>query len=212
LTSFSISKWLRRRLITGFFVTVPLVVSVVALVWVFRLIDQVTSGVPERLVGRYIPGLGIVLTALIILIVGIVATNVFGRRLLQQAEALLLHVPVFRTIYGPLKQLTEAFSPDNEFGFKRVVLVEHGQGWALGFLTREFVVNRPEGRETFLAVYVPTNQLYLGHVVVCPRARAFFPDLTVEQGIRMFLTGGMALPGQVTIRSDAGPSGVSLES
>jgi len=73
-------------------------------------------------------------------------------------------------------------------------------------------VNRPEGRETFLAVYVPTNQLYLGHVVVCPRARAFFPDLTVEQGIRMFLTGGMALPAQVTIRSDAGPSGVSLES
>ena len=53
--------------------------------------------------------------------------------------------PVFRAIYGPLKQLTAAFSPDNEFGFKRVVLVEReGRGWALGFLTKEFVVDRRE--------------------------------------------------------------------
>src|SRR5438105_777683 len=117
------AKWLRRRLITGFFVTVPLVASVVALVWAFRVIDGLTSGLTERVLGRYVPGVGIVLTAVMVLLVGILATNVLGRRLLQQGEALLLHVPVFRTIYGPLKQLTAAFSPDNEFGFKRVVLI-----------------------------------------------------------------------------------------
>src|SRR5262249_2601674 len=118
-------KWLRRRLIAGFFVTVPLVVSIVALVWVFRVVDGLTSGFSERLMGRYVPGLGIVVTVIVVLAVGTLATNVFGRRVLEQGEALLLHVPVFRTIYAPLKQLTEAFSPDNEFGFKRVVLVEH---------------------------------------------------------------------------------------
>ncbi len=203
--------WLRRRLITGFFVTVPLVASVVALVWVVQAIDGLTRGVPERLLQQvpglegveHIPGLGIVLTVLMVLFVGTLATNVFGRRLLQQAESLLMHVPVFRTIYGPLKQLTEAFSPDNEFGFKRVVLVEQGpQEWALGFLTKEFVSDGGDGPESRLAVYVPTNHLYLGNVVVCSRDRVSFPDLTVEQGIRIFLTGGMALPSEMATRPE----------
>ena len=188
--------------------TVPLVVSVVALVWVFRAVDGLTSGLSERLIGHYVPGLGIVVTGLTVLLAGILATNVFGRRLLQQAEVLLLRVPVFRTIYGPLKQLTEAFSPDSQFGFKRVVLIEHGpRGWALGFLTKEFVVDRGDGPEDLLAVYVPTNQLYLGNLVVCPRDRASFPDLTVEQGVRIFLTGGMALPPDLRARRDVDVSG-----
>jgi uncharacterized membrane protein len=192
-------SWLRRRLLTGFFVTVPLVASVVALVWVFRFIEGLTSGLPERLIGQYVPGLGIVLTGLIVLFVGILATNMFGRRVLGQAETLLLHVPVFGTIYGPLKQLTEAFSPDNEFGFKRVVLVEQApEAWTLGFLTKEFVVDRGTGPQTLLAVYLPTNHLYLGSVVVCSPERVSFPDLTVEQGIRILLTGGMAIPSHLS--------------
>ena len=208
----SFVTWVRRRLITGFFVTVPLVASVIALVWVVRLVDGLTSGMPEQLVlehipglqgVEHIPGLGIVVTVFIVLIVGTLATNVFGRRMLQQAETLLMHVPVFRTIYGPLKQLTEAFSPDNESGFKRVVLVEQGpREWTLGFLTKEFVADRGQGPETRLAVYVPTNHLYLGNVVVCSPDRVSFPDLTVEQGIRIFLTGGMALPAEMTARPD----------
>jgi uncharacterized membrane protein len=194
--------WVRRRLITGFFVTVPLVVSVVALVWVFRLVDSLTTGVFQRLTGREVPGpailvssLGIVATALLVLAIGILAANVFGRRLLQRGEALLLHVPVFRTIYAPVKQLIAAFSPDNEYGFKRVVLIDGGdRGSMLGFLTREFTLDRGRGAEAMIAVYVPTNNLYLGNIVVCPADRATFPDLTVEQGVRVFLTGGMALP------------------
>ena len=192
------TKWLRRRLITGFFVTVPLAVSVVTLFWLFRYVDSLAGGLSVRLFGVDIPGLGILITLLIVLTVGTVATNVLGRRLLGQAEALLMHVPVFRTIYAPVKQLTAAFSPDNEFGFKRVVLVEHGaRGWVLGFLTREFTVDRGHGPETLLSVYVPTNHLYLGDLIICTRDQATYPDLTVEQGVRIFLTGGMALPREV---------------
>lgn len=188
-------QWLRRTFVTGFFVTVPLVVSIVALVWMFQFADRLTSGLTERLLGRYIPGLGIVTTAVVVLAIGAIAANVVGRRLLRRAESLLLQVPVFRTIYAPVKQLLEAFSPTNEFGFKRVVLVQdHARGALLGFLTKEFTIDRGNGIETLLAVYVPTNHLYLGDVIVCPRDRAFYPDLTVEQGIRIFLTGGMALP------------------
>ena len=118
------AQWLRRSFIAGFFVTVPLVVSVVAIVWVVRWADQLTSGLGERLLGRHIPGLGLLTTALIVLAAGALATNVFGRRILQRGEQLLLHVPLFRSIYQPVKQLVSAFAPDNEVGFKRMVLVE----------------------------------------------------------------------------------------
>jgi uncharacterized membrane protein len=192
--------WLRRRFLTGFFVTVPLFISVAALVWIFGVVDGLTTPLYDRLLGRRIPGLGTLSTAAVIMLVGVVATNVLGKRLLQRTEALLLRVPVFGTIYSPLKQLIAAFSPDSESGFKRVVLVEHGpRGYSIGFLTREFSIDRGQGPEAMLAVYVPTNNLYLGDVIVCPRERAVFPDITVEEGVRIFLTGGVALPPTVKL-------------
>jgi len=188
-------QWLRRSFIAGFFVTVPLFISVAAFIWIFGIVDGLTTPFYDRLLGRRIPGLGTVTTAVAILLVGAFATNVIGKRVLQRAESYLLRVPVFRTIYAPVKQLVVAFSPDNEYGFKRVVLVEHdGCGLTLGFLTKEFTFDRGQGPEPLVAVYVPTNHLYLGDIIICNRDRATYPDLTVEEGIRIFLTGGMALP------------------
>jgi uncharacterized membrane protein len=193
-------QWLRRRFLAGFFVTVPLVISVAAFVWIFRLIDGFVAPFYEARLGREVPGLGILTTALVVLFVGALATNVIGKRLLQRAESYLLLVPVFRTIYAPVKQLVVAFSPDNEYGFKRVVMIEEPTRYVLGFLTKEFTVDRGHGPEAMVAVYVPTNHLYLGDVIICPRDKASYPDITVEQGIRIFLTGGMALGGRVKAR------------
>jgi uncharacterized membrane protein len=201
-------QWLRRSFIAGFFVTVPLVVSVAAFIWIFRLIDGLTAPFYDAWLQRmpqlgitHVPGLGILTTALFVLLVGAVATNVIGKQLLQKTEGYLLRVPVFRTIYAPVKQLIVAFSPDNEYGFKRVVLIEvPSRGFVLGFLTREFTVDRGQGPEPMIAVYVPTNHLYLGDVIICARDNASFPDITVEQGIRIFLTGGMALSSRMKAR------------
>jgi uncharacterized membrane protein len=188
-------QWLRRSFIAGFFVTVPLFISVAAFIWIFGIVDGLTTPLYDRLLGRRIPGLGTLTTAVAILLVGAFATNVIGKRVLQRAESYLLRVPVFRTIYAPVKQLVVAFSPDNEYGFKRVVLVENdGRGLTLGFLTKEFTVDRGQGPEPLVAVYVPTNHLYLGDIIICDRDRATYPDISVEEGIRIFLTGGMALP------------------
>jgi uncharacterized membrane protein len=188
--------WLRRSFVAGFFVTVPLFISVAAFIWIFNVVDGLTTPFYDRVLGRRIPGLGIATTAVAIMLVGAFATNVIGRRVLQRAEEWLLRVPVFRTIYAPVKQLVVAFSPDNASGFKRVVMIEDPKrgGYVLGFLTREFTVDRGRGPEALLAVYVPTNHLYLGDIVLCERERATFPDIPVEDGIRIFLTGGMALP------------------
>ncbi len=194
-------QWLRRSFIAGFFVTVPLVISVATFVWIFRLIDGFVGPFYENWLGVHVPGLGILTTALLVIVVGALATNVIGKRLLQKTEGYLLRVPVFRTIYAPVKQLVVAFSPDNEYGFKRVVLIEEpARGFLLGFLTREFTVDRGQGPEPMIAVYVPTNHLYLGDVIICPRDKASFPDVTVEQGIRIFLTGGMALASRIKAR------------
>ena len=202
-TGAAIGQWLRRRFVAGFFVTVPLVISIAALVWIFGIIDDFTAPLATRLVGRAAPGVGILLMVLFVLAVGVVATNVIGRRILGRAEQLLTRVPVFKTIYSPVRQLVAAFSPDNEYGFKRVVMVEdERRGLVMGFVTKEFTVDRGKGPEQLIAVYVPTNHLYLGDIVLYPRARAFYPDLTVEEGIRGFLTGGMSLPGRIEPRED----------
>ena len=191
-------QWLRRSFITGFFVTVPLFISIVAFIKIFDVVDGLTTPLYDQLLGRRIPGLGVLSTAAVIVLVGAVATNVIGRRVLQRAEGWLLRVPVFKTIYAPVKQLVAAFSPDNESGFKQVVMIEDAmRGFTLGFLTREFVIDRGQGPVQMLAVYVPTNNLYLGDIVICERERATFPNITVQEGIRIFLTGGTALPPRV---------------
>ncbi len=199
--------WLRRRFVAGFFVLVPLVISLVALIWVFGVVDGFTAPLYARYFDRYFgtdvpPGLGIVTTAVLILMVGTLATNVLGKRMLQRGEGYLLRIPVFRTVYAPVKQLVLAFSPDNEYGFKRVVMIRtESRGYILGFLTKEFSIQSAGRTESLIAVYVPTNHLYLGDVVICRPDAAFFPDLTVEEGIRVFLTGGMTLPAQIADRS-----------
>ncbi len=188
-------SWLRRTFIAGFFVTVPLGLSVAALFWIFGVVDGLTVPFTRQLLGRQIPGLGLVITAMLVLAVGAVTTNVIGRRVVSRTEEILMRVPVFRAIYAPIRQLIVAFSPNAAAGFKRVVMVEDPRrGLVMGFLTREFSVDRGHGSEKFVAVYVPTNHLYLGDVAIYPRGQALFPEITVKEGIQIFLTGGMSLP------------------
>jgi uncharacterized membrane protein len=202
---------MRRRLLTGFFVSVPLIISVAALVWIFGIIGSLTAPLavgwignddPQGLQRLLVGAVGVLATVALVFAVGIVATNVIGQRVLNRGERWLLMIPIFRTIYAPVKQLVVAFSPDNkEYGFKRVVMVEDPhRGWVMGFLTKEFTVDRGAGAEAMMAVYVPTNHLYLGDIVLYPRERALFPDLSVEEGVRIFLTGGMSLPGRIAPR------------
>ena len=93
--------WLRRRFITGLIVTVPLIISVFALAWIFQIIDGFAAPLVSQRLGLRIPGLGLLVTALLVLLVGVVATNVAGKRVLQRAESWLLYIPLFKTVYAP---------------------------------------------------------------------------------------------------------------
>jgi len=197
----------KRSLFAGLVVVVPLLVTGFVLVWLTLLIEGMMAPVLSWALGRSVPGLGFVVALAVVTVVGIVATTVVGRKILARGEGLLTRIPLFKDIYVPVKQLIGAFSPDNESGFKKVVLVPdpQGGGLRLGFLTREFEMNDADGQAVrWAAVYVPTNHLYLGDVYCFPRKSLVEPALTVEQGVRIVLTGGTAFPPNVDLDPEQG--------
>jgi uncharacterized membrane protein len=133
---------------------------------------------------------------ILILVMGTIATNVVGRRILARIELLLTRVPIFRSIYPTIKELFASFSPEKRGSFKEVVLAEYPRkgAFAFGFLTSEFLLETPEGKRQMVTVFVPTNNLYLGDVIVVPREEAISTGLSVEEGIRIILSAGTAAP------------------
>ncbi|HEU5189659.1 MAG TPA: DUF502 domain-containing protein [Methylomirabilota bacterium] len=189
-------NWLKVRFITGFFVTVPAIATAWLLYVFWDAIDGFFSPGYERIFGRRIPGLGFLTAVILILVMGTIATNVVGRRILARVELLLTRVPIFRSIYPTIKELFASFSPEKRGSFKEVVLAEHPRkgAFAFGFLTSEFLLEGPEGKRQMVTVFVPTNNLYLGDVIVVPRDEAISTGLSVEEGIRIILSAGTASP------------------
>jgi len=197
---------LKKSFITGIFVIVPLVLSVSLLVWFFQKVDSLFSPVIDGIVGIIVPGTGHItgtgfLSGLvIILLVGLFARNVVGERILGALDSLINRIPWYRTIYSTIKQLTDAFSPANTRSFKEVLLVEYPKenSYALGFRTGTM-----EKEGTRLAVvFVPTNHLYLGDVIIIPEVTAQRLDLTVEQAVRILVSGGIAAPSELFRHKD----------
>lgn len=194
-------QWLRRNLVTGLVVTVPLIITVAAFVWLFQLIDGVMGPVYERWSGYDIPGLGLASLLAVVLLVGVAATSGLGGRALRRGEEYLMRLPIFRAVYGPVKQLVAAFSPGSQIGFRQVVLVDDPRrGLVIGFLTKRFVLDRGSGPEQLVAVYVPTNHIYFGDIHVYPASVVTYPDLSVQEGVQIFLTAGMAMSSEVRSR------------
>ncbi len=195
----SFRNWIKVRFLTGFFVTVPVIASAWLLFVFWDAIDDFFSPGYQRLFGRRIPGLGFLTAMILIFAVGTVATNVVGRRILVRVERLLTRVPIFRSIYPTIKELLESFSPEKRSSFKEVVLAEHPREgeFVFGFVTSEVLVETPEGKRQMVTVFVPTNNLYLGDVILLPREEALSTGLTVEEGIRIILSAGTATPARL---------------
>jgi uncharacterized membrane protein len=192
-------NWIKVRFITGFFVTVPAIASAWLLYVFWDFIDTFFSPGYERVFGRRIPGLGFLTAVLFILVMGTIATNVLGRRFLARVERMFIRVPIFRSIYPSIKQLIESFSPEKRQSFKAVVLAEHPREgeFVFGFVTSEVLVETPGRKREMVTVFVPTNNLYLGDVIMVPRQDVISTGLTVEEGIRIILSAGTATPSRL---------------
>ena len=130
---------LRDQFMTGLLVIIPLGASVLILVWLFNSIDHILQPVIKLIAGHTIPGVGFAVTVVLIFVIGIIARNVVGRRIIKWANSLLEKVPIFRLLYRGIRQIVESFSAPDKTGFMQVVLVEFPQKGmrALGFVTNE---------------------------------------------------------------------------
>jgi uncharacterized membrane protein len=190
-----IQSWFKVRFFAGVFVTLPVVLTA----WVFWLfyssVDNFLAPLYEHLLGQHVPGLGFVTAILIIFCVGVFATNVVGRRVLQWVERIVRYIPLVRRVYPTVKDFVDAFSPNRRSGFREFVVVEHPRdgAYAYGFLTGDV---RVEGTkpDALVSIYVPTNHLYLGDIVLVPRDAVLATGLSVEDGIRIILSAGTAAP------------------
>lgn len=191
-----LQSWLKSRFIAGFFFTVP-VFATGWILWKFWAgIDDIFGPMYERIFGRPVPGLGFLTAIGVILLMGIIARNVVGRRVLALGDRLLLRVPIYRRVYPSVKMLIDSFSPERRSAFRAVVLVQHPrQGeYAFGFVTSELVLDTVEGKREMVTVFVPSNNLYLGDITVVPRTDVIATGLPVEEGLRIILSAGTATP------------------
>lgn len=186
----------KRTFFTGLVVVVPILITAFALYWLFRVLDGFFSPLIHQILGREIPGLGILTEIVIIFLVGVVATNVLGSRILKWFQTLLMRAPVVKNIYPTIKQLVEAFHPSSGSSFKKVVLVEYPKmgTFAVGFLTSEVSIKGDPRNQRLYSVYLPTNNLYIGNVALFKEEDLIVTDFTVEEGLKIVLSGGTAFP------------------
>lgn len=194
---------LRRYFVAGLLVWIPLVITLWVLKLLVDLMDQSILLLPqqyhsEALFGFHVPGLGMILTAVIVLATGALAANFFGRKLLALGDNLLGRVPVVRSIYGGVKQISDTlFSPEGK-AFRRAVLVRypHPQAWTVALVTGtpEHEVADILGREQ-ISVFVPTTpNITAGFFLIVPRSETIELDMTVDAALKYIISMGVAEP------------------
>lgn len=195
---------MKRYFISGFFTLIPLGLSVLV-VWTFVAgVDHTLAPVLDAALGFHLPGLGLIAALVLIFTAGVVTSHVVGERLLALAEDFLVRIPVFKWVYGTIKQMTEAFSPANKASFKSVVMVEFPRPgvYSLGFVTGETVLDMPGGeRKKLTSVYIPTNHVYIGDLIFVPADLVIPTSMTVQQGIQVALSAGAVAPAAERKRS-----------
>jgi uncharacterized membrane protein len=197
-----LSRRLRMLFLGGLVVLVPIVLTVNALAWLFRFVDGLTGPLWTALLGRPVPGIGFATTVAVVLLAGLLFS--FGplKRVLDSAEQVLDAVPVVGLLYGTTKKVLSGIGGVGaESAFQRFVLARLPGRTTPGFLTGSFKLRRRDGSEHELCtVYVPTNHLYVGDVVVLPRADVIETDLSVEEGVSLLLSAGASVPPAVDER------------
>jgi uncharacterized membrane protein len=196
-------KWgLRRYLVAGVLVWLPILATGWVVFELLNIMDRTLLLLPpayrpEALVGFALPGLGAVFALIVLLLTGLLATNLIGRQLVRWGEEVLNRIPLVRTVYGAVKSFAEGvFSQSSSF--RKVVMVEFPRqgAWSIAFLTAEDVpeVSRRLG-EPHVAVYV-SNALNAtaGFMVIVPRRQVVELDMSVDAAMKMIITCGVVVP------------------
>ena len=195
---------LRKWLLSGLLVLVPLIITLWVLEWVISTLDQTlrilpVAWQPDQWLGVHIPGLGVIFALVILLSIGALASNIIGHRLVNWWHALLHRIPVVRSIYSGVKQVSDTLFSEKGNAFRKALLVQwpHEGMWTIGFLT-----GTPGGDvarrlpDDCLSVYVPTTPNPTGgYFVMVPRSACVELDMSVDEALTYVISMGVIVPG-----------------
>lgn len=190
-------KALRVRFTTGLLVSLPLVATFFALRFVLRGIDGLLLPLADRFLGYRIPGLGIILTILLVLLIGFVTTNILGRRIVSFGERIISAVPLVGHIHRAVKDIVGAFAIPDRQVFREVVLIEYPRTdlHAFGFLTSRGICTGPRGHQHIAYVFIPNPPIpTTGVLVAVPVDQVQHVDMTVEEALKLIISVGMVAP------------------
>jgi uncharacterized membrane protein len=193
---------IKRYFGTGLLITLPAFLTVYFLFIIFNFIDGIWGKVINYYLKKYfgfsIPGLGIILGLITVIIVGFVATNFIGKRFFELLERWFLKFPFIRQIYPAARQIVDSFISKESPAFKKVVLVEYpSKGmWAIGFITNDsFKEANEKTGEELLHVFVATTPSPLtGFLILVPKKAVKVLDMSVEDGVKLIVSGGIVKP------------------
>jgi uncharacterized membrane protein len=188
----------RNKFIAGLVIVLPVGITVVLLQMMFTWLDGLFAPLALRLTERHIPGLGIISTLLIVFGIGLLVTNIVGRAFVSLGEEIVAKIPFIRNVYYGAKQFLETLTAEQRRAFTQVVLIEYPRkgSYTLGFVTAETTGEIQEKiSEPLLNVFVATTpNPTTGFLLLVPRAEASVLPISVEDGIKMVVSGGIIHP------------------
>ena len=202
---------MKKYLITGLLIWIPLVITIWVLNLVVNTLDQSLLLLPERwrtegLIGVHIPGMGVLLTLVIVFLTGLFGANIIGGRLVQLWHYILHRIPVVSSIYSSVKQVSDTLFSSGGQAFRKALLVQWPREgmWTIAFLTGApggDVTNHLKG--DYVSVYVPTTPNPTGgYFVMLPRADVVELDMSVDEALKYIISMGVVAPGEKGIRAD----------
>ncbi|MBD3233020.1 MAG: DUF502 domain-containing protein [candidate division Zixibacteria bacterium] len=194
----SVGTIIRKRLLTGVLIVVPIFVTMVALEFIYNILNGIISPYIDQLIGYHIPGLGILALVFFIYVIGLIGSSIFAQQLIALTEKVLAKIPLAKSFYFGTKQLIEAAQAPTSGAFQKVVIVDfpkHGSS-AIGFVTAQLTGEQSEslggGK---INVFVPTSpNPTSGFMLILNEGEYKETNLTVEEGMKMIVSGGILLP------------------
>lgn len=194
---------IRRWLLAGLLVLVPLAITLSVLDWIVGVLDQTllilpVAWHPDKLLGFHIPGFGVLLALAIVLLMGAIASNFFGKKLVSMGNSLLNRIPIVRSIYSSVKQVSDTLFSENGNAFRKALLVQWPREgvWTIAFLTGVpggDVLNHLQG--DYLSVYVPTTPNPTGgYFVMLKRTDCIALEMSVDEALTYVISMGVVVP------------------
>lgn len=204
----AIKRRSKNYFLSGLLLVVPLVITILVIRAIFTFLDSLLLPYLQPYVGEWIsiPGVGILITVLSIYVVGILVTNIIGRKFVNLGEQILLRIPIAKSIYGSVKQIVETFSFKEDQSGKNVVMVEYPKEgiWSIGLVNGE--ISHPTSGETLYSILIlasinPTS----GFFIMVPKKKTIMLGISVEEAMKWIVSGGIVTPEHFKDSADVSP-------